>query len=151
MTRPWTLLLLLVAPLAAAVPPDVESEIRSVFESTFVERWRAADAGGLAELWTEGGEWMSLIGSRRVVTGRPAIAGVWEIGLRGRDSAAALAIEAEVQHVRLLSEGIAQVDVLMTFGTEATGVIREAMFANLVETPAGWRIVSARVARLPAE
>ena len=135
--------------LAASAASDPGDQIRELFESDFVERWRSKDAQGLAELWTEDGEWMGLLGSRRVVTGREAIVGVWEIGLRGRDTPESLAITAEVQHVRLLGEGLAQADVLLTFGTEATGLMREAMFTNLAMTAEGWRIVSARVARLP--
>jgi len=140
----------LAAPLMAAEPAaEAEWELRSIFETTFAELWRNADTHGLAALWTEDGEWMSLVGSRRVVRGRESIAGVWEVGLRGRETKEALAIAAEVQQIRMLDTDLAQVDVMLTFGTEATGVIREAMFANLRATPQGWRIVAARVARIP--
>ncbi len=143
--------LLLALSLSPAVLWSAEDSaaIESLFADTFAELWQRGDARGLSELWTEQGDWMSLVGSRRIRSGRQEIAEVWEIGLQGRDTPEKRALRLDVQAVNRLSPALAQVDVEMIFGTEATGLIREAMVAIVELTGEGWRIASARVARIP--
>ena len=141
--------LLLWVALPSAADREFSEPIERLFTTTFVELWEAGDADGLADLWLEHGDWMSMVGSRRIVSGREAIAGVWRVGLEGRETPESLALAIEVQSVRKLGADLAAVDLEMTFGTEETGVIREGMSAIVERLPEGWRIASARVARIP--
>ncbi len=91
---------------------------------------------------------MSMVGSRRVFQGRDQIEQVWTIGLQGRDSPEARALAVEIDSTKMLGPSRAQVDLVMTFGHERTGIIREAMLAILQKDEGGWRILSCRVARI---
>ncbi len=124
------------------------NEIANVFTKEFAGSWRASDPIGLATLWTEDGEWMSMVGSRTIYKGRPSIAEVWEVGLHGRTTTDQLKIEVEIDQVIFLSPTIAHVDLVMTFGTVASGIMREAMTAIVVKPAVRWKIRTARVARL---
>ena len=128
---------------------SIAQEISGVFNEEFQELWGRGDAKGLGSLWTSDGEWMSLTGSRRIVRGQEAIAGVWEVGLEGREDPDQLALEIEVTQVIVLSPELAQVDLLMIFGSQRTGLMKEAMVAILVREAESWKIQSARVARIP--
>ncbi len=131
---------------AFATPSSDEEAITALFEDRFAALWRAGDAAGLAGLWVEEGDWSSVVGSRRIVSGRKAIEGVWQVGLSGRETSEQRAIELEVDHVRLLDGHRALVDVLMRFPVaEAWG--EEAMVFVVGREADGWRVISARVAR----
>ncbi len=91
---------------------------------------------------------MSLVGSRRVFQGRAQIEQVWSIGLQGRDTAEARALAIEIDSLKMLGANRAQVDLVMTFGHESTGIVREAMSAVVQRDESGWRIRSCRVARI---
>ena len=91
---------------------------------------------------------MSLIGSRGIQSGRDAIQGVWEIGLEGRDTPEKRRLEILVDSVLEYGDDLAQIDAVMVFGTPETGQIRESLIAILVRVDHGWRIASARVARI---
>lgn len=140
---------LLLVPVGVADESLSPEEIAIVFDEDFRDFWRSSNPIGLATLWTEDGDWMSLVGSRRIVRGRKAIAGVWEVGLQGRESVDQLSLKIEFDQILLLTSTSAQVDLLMTFGTPTTGITREAMTAIVVETNEGWKIRTARVARIP--
>ena len=150
--RTWILFVIILFSASAtpfAEELSSEQEVGLVFSTEFHEHWVRADAEALSNLWTPEGEWMSLVGSRRIVRGRTAIAGVWEVGLEGRESPDQLALEIEVTEILLLSPEAAQVDLLMTFGSQNTGLMKEAMVAILQHDGQRWRIRSARVARIP--
>ncbi len=134
---------------AAEEPADTtEHVIEQLLLENFTDRWRAGDAEGLASLWHEDGDWMSLVGSRRIFQGREQIEQVWSIGLEGRDSAEARMLAIEIDSFKKLAPDLAQVDMVMTFGHESTGILREAMLAIVSESEAGWKILSSRVARI---
>ncbi len=113
-----------------------------------IRLWQAGDAEGLANLWSGDGEWMNLVGSRRLITGRKAIQQVWEQGLKGRSTPESLAIQVTITAVRSLSPGLAQVDAVIYYGLPETGVIREAITAVMELRHSRWYILSARVARI---
>ncbi len=141
------LLAMLVAAGASAQPVEQDA-VEDLFLQQFTAHWRAADAESLAALWHEDGDWMSLIGSRRVFKGHAQIEQVWSIGLQRRDSVEARTLTFEIDSTRTLSPSLAQVDLVMTFGHESTGIIREAMHAILRKDDGGWKILSCRVARI---
>jgi uncharacterized protein (TIGR02246 family) len=127
------------------------SAVTRLFTEEFAGRWRAGDAAGLAELWLEDGDWMGLLGSRRVQSGRQAVEGVWSIGLDGRETPWHRALSVEVDGLRRLGPDLFQVDLLLTFGSAATGLVREAMVAVAARDGESWRVASARVARISSE
>lgn len=122
--------------------------VEDLFVERFIAHWQAANPKGLASLWHEDGDWMSLIGSRRMFQGRDQIEQVWSIGLQGRETPEARALAIEIDSVKMLSPDLAQVDMVMTFGHESTGTVREAMLAIVRRGEAGWKILSSRVARI---
>ena len=130
--------------------PVDEAAIRSLFQEQFRSHWEAADPQGLAALWVDDGDWMSLIGSRKVFEGRDQIEQVWSIGLQGRDTPEKRNLEIEVDSIKALSPDLAQVDLVMTFGHIQTGIVREAMTAVVEGNRGEWKIASCRVARISA-
>lgn len=140
-------LLFIAAP--SVLGQSIEEEaIRDLFLEQFVAHWQGAAPEALAALWHAEGDWMNLVGSRRVSKGSVQIKEVWSVGLQGRDSAEARRLIIEIDSIKLLSSSLAQVDLVMTFGHESTGMIREAMFAILQKDETGWKILSSRVARI---
>ncbi len=142
------LCLLVVSPVSALSQPTEQGGAKALFLEQFTGHWQASDAKALAALWHEDGDWMSLVGSRRVFKGRDQIEQVWSIGLQGRDSAEARTLVIEIDSTRMLSPSLVQVDLVMTFGHESTGIMREAMHAILHKGDSGWKIVTCRVARI---
>ena len=122
--------------------------VADLFSGQFIAHWQAGNPERLASLWHEDGDWMSLIGSRRVFKGRDQIEQVWSVGLQGRDTPEARALAIEIDSVKTLSPDLAQVDMVMTFGHESTGIVREAMLAIVRRGETGWQILSNRVARI---
>ena len=127
---------------------DDATRVTRLFTHEFARLWRAGDAAGLARLWREDGDWMGLLGSRRVQRGRDAVEGVWRIGLDGRETPWHRALDVSVDEIRPLAEGVFQVDLTLVFGSPATGVVREAMSATAARDRHDWRVVTARVARI---
>lgn len=126
---------------------DVDALAR-VFEIEFAQAWEARDVAALVDLWTEDGDWSSVVGSRRVVRGHAALRQIWETGLNGRTRPEELAIDVDVDHVRLLGDHTAVVDVVMTFAPHASTAAREAFVMVMERTGDRWRIASARAVRL---
>ena len=143
------LLALILVPVSA-VRGNEAAAASETLASDFINHWQSADAGALAGLWAEDGDWMSITGSRRVVTGRERMVGLWQIGLQGRDTAAKRAIEIEVTTATMLADDIISTDWRVLYGTPATGTVDEAMFLVLVKEGEGWRIRTCRVARIGA-
>ncbi len=148
--RHASLFLGLLAMLAISTPgqPAEQDTVEDLFLQQFTAHWQAGDAKSLANLWHEDGDWMSLVGSRRLFKGRAQIEQVWSIGLQGRDTVDARALTIEIDSTTMLSPVLAQVDLVMTFGHERTGLVREAMHATLQKGETGWKIRSSRVARI---
>ena len=94
---------------------------------------------------------MSITGSRRILRGRAEIERVWSVGLQGRDTEEKRAVRLEIESIRLLGDDLAQVDLVMIFGHERTGVIREAMVAMVERGASGWEVASSRVARISSQ
>ena len=141
--------LLISAPLQAQTDDSRHHEaIRRVFERDFADSWREADSESIANLWTDDGDWSSVIGSRRLVRGRVALEEVWAIGLEGRTTPEELAIEVDVDHVRLLGGAHAVVDIVMTFAADTENAAREAYVMVMTHEGDRWLIASARAARL---
>jgi hypothetical protein len=84
----------------------------------------------------------------RVVRGETALRQVWEIGLSGRTQPEDLAIEVDVDHIRLLGDHLAVVDVVMTFAPATATPAREAFVMVMTRDNDRWRIASARAVRL---
>lgn len=145
---PSLLALLVLLPASANAQQAEEAHIRRLFTEVFVSLWQRADAPGLAQLWHDDGDWMNLIGSRRLRRGRADLESVWQVGLRGRDTEAKRRLEVDLDAVRLLGPETAQADLVFTFGSPETGLIREALTAVLEKRDGQWRILSARVARI---
>ncbi len=143
--------LLTMASVAVQADPRNERSIAALFTERFATSWQAGDAQGLARLWSEDGDWMSVIGSRRIFTGTEQIEQVWEVGLQGRDDEPSRSIRIDVDAVRKIGPDIAQVDLVMTFGQPSTGVLREAMMAIVEWRDDAWKIASSRVARISYE
>ena len=133
---------------AQSAESDSRDGILRVFERDFADGWRAADAEALASLWTNDGDWSSVVGSRRVVRGRAALAEIWATGIGGRSTPDELAIEIEVDHVRLLGDAHAVVDVVMTFATDTEAAASEAYVMVMTRIDGQWLIASARAVRL---
>lgn len=127
-----------------------EQDVRKLFSEQFTTYWQLADAEGLASLWHEDGDWMSITGSRRIRKGRAQIAQVWSVGLRGRTTDEQRMLNLEIDAIQLLTPRLAQVDMVMVFGHAHTGIVREAMVALLEKEGATWKIRSSRVARISA-
>lgn len=151
MIRHAVFCLLFFASVAAHSDPRTEESIAAVFTEHFAASWQAGDADALARLWLEDGDWMSVIGSRRVFTGQEQIAQVWEIGLQGRDNESSRALRIEIDAVRRFGSDLAQVDLVMIFGQPTSGVLREAMVAIVRWHDDTWKIASSRVARISYE
>lgn len=143
--------LLLLAGVAAHADPRDEESIAALFTEQFTTSWQAGDAEALARLWLVDGDWMSVVGSRRVFTGPEQIAQVWEVGLQGRDSEPSLSLRIDIDAIRRFGPDLAQVDLVMTFGQPSTGVLREAMVAIVEWHDDAWKIASSRVARISYE
>ena len=141
--------LLFLLPLAASGQSAEEDAIKELFLEQFVGRWQAGDAEGLAALWHTEGDWMNLIGSRRIYKGPDQIKQVWSIGLQGRDTPESRRLVMEIDSIKMISPDIAQADLVMIFGHESTGVIQESMLAILQKEKNEWKILSSRVARIP--
>ena len=91
---------------------------------------------------------MSLTGSRRIFSGREKIAQVWQVGLQGRDTPEKKQLLIEIDNVQMLGEQLAQVDMVMTFGHESSGVLKEAMSVIVNKSDVDWQVLSCRVARI---
>ncbi len=128
-----------------------EQAVERLFTHNFAQHWRAGEAEALASLWKEDGDWMNLTGSRRAWVGRESVAGVWQVGLQGRETPWHRALDVVVDGVRRLGEDVFQVDLDMTFGSAATGRVREAMLATVERSGDRWLVASARVARISSE
>ncbi|NKB89301.1 MAG: SgcJ/EcaC family oxidoreductase [Acidobacteria bacterium] len=135
---------------ATALRTDV-SDIEALFEVDFAAAWRNRDVDAVAAIWAEDGDWSNVIGSRRIVAGRDQVRGVWDVGLGDRATSAELGIDVDVSHVRLLGPDHALADVLMHFAPSTDASLREAFVMVLARGAAGWRIVSARAARVPED
>ena len=131
-----------------------ELEISNLFTKQFINKWQSSDPKGLASLWHEEGDWMSLIGSRGIYKGHKQIEQVWSIGLQSRLTVEQRKLTIEIDSIILHSPMLAHVDLVMTFGHARTGLIREAMFAIMQNGKDGWKIKNSRVSRIsstPAE
>lgn len=146
--RAFSLSILLIAFSSFFGQSTEQSAIEDLFLKQFHAHWQAGDAEKLAALWHPEGDWMSLPGSRRIFNGREKIAQVWQVGLQGRDTAEKKKLAIEIDNVRMLGGTLAQVDMVMTFGHETTGVLKEAMTAIVKKSEADWQILSCRVARI---
>ncbi len=140
--------ILIVSAWSAEVRASTAATPTEVLTGDFVAAWQKGDAPGLANLWTEDGDWMSVVGSRQVQSGQIAIQRVWEVGLEGRDTPEKRRLEILIDSVREFGEDLTQIDAVMVFGSPETGEMREALTAMLVRVEGGWLIASARVARI---
>lgn len=145
---PLLLVLLLITTPSAYGQSADEEAIRDLFLEQFITHWQGANAEGLAALWHDEGDWMNLVGSRRVFAGKDQIEQVWAIGLQGRDTAESRSLTIEVDTIKMLTPSLAQADLVMTFGHESTGIVREAMSSILQKDEMGWKIMTSRVARI---
>ena len=124
------------------------SAIASLYEDDFVNAWHAADAVAITDLWTDDGDWSSIVGSRRVVAGKSNLKGVWEIGLQGRDSAELRNLRVDITNIRMLKNGLGLVDLVMHFAEGSPSAMREEFVMVVQRVEEEWKIVSARAARL---
>ncbi len=140
--------ILLIAFSSLSGQSTEQTAIEDIFLKQFHAHWQTADAEKLATLWHPEGDWMSLPGSRRIFSGREKVAQVWQVGLQGRDTAEKKQLVIDIDNVQMLGEALAQVDMVMTFGHETTGVLKEAMTVIVKKSEADWQILSCRVARI---
>ena len=134
--------------MPALAGPSAEDPIKNLFLQSFISHWQAGDAASLAGLWQEQGDWMSMVGSRKVFKGRDQIEQVWSVGLNGRNTPESRTLSIEITGISLLAPHLAQVEMVMHFGHQTTGIIHEAAHAILERESAGWRIKTFRVARI---
>lgn len=146
--RLFSLSILLIAFSSILGQSTEQTAIEDLFLKHFQSHWQSGDAEKLAELWHPEGDWMSLVGSRRIFSGREKIAQVWQVGLQGRDTAEKKQLVIEIDNVQMLGEQLAQADMVMTFGHESTGVLKEAMSVIVRKSEADWQVLSCRVARI---
>jgi uncharacterized protein (TIGR02246 family) len=147
----------LPAPMPAQAPAPTgadETQIRRIVGTTLADRINAADAKGVAALWSETGTHSGLVYGARVREGRASIEQMWAAGFSqpGRD--AARKVTVAISAVRFVRPDVAVVDAQNTYhgGQGAGGTPKadtgELLFVVLSRESGAWIITASRVVPL---
>jgi uncharacterized protein (TIGR02246 family) len=136
------------APAAAA--PD-EAPIRAIIATTLPARINAADAKGVAALWSETGTHSGMVFGARVRDGRASIEQMWATGFSQPSRDPARKVSVTISAVRFVRPDVAAVDAENTYhgGQAADGTPKadthELLFAVLARENGAWLITASRV------
>jgi uncharacterized protein (TIGR02246 family) len=143
--------------IAAQAPAPVgadEAQIRAIVGVTLPERINAADAKGVAALWSETGTHSGLVLGARIRDGRADIEQMWAAGFSQPSRDRLRKLSVAVTSVRFLRPDVAAVDAHNTYhgGQTADGSLKqdtgELLFSVLTRENGAWMIASSRVVPL---
>lgn len=133
------------------VPAD-EQAIRRVLEVDLARLYSGTDAAAIAALWADPATHGGMVEGRRPRTTHAEIEQLWSTGFAARTKDFARRLSLSVSSVQPLSAGLASVDAVMRYtgGARADGSnnpdSKELLFAVMIKTQAGWKILASRVA-----
>ena len=147
---------MVLATVAAAQTPAAQDEdtIRAIVATTLPERINAADAAGVAVLWSETGTHSGLVYGARVREGRASIQQMWATGFSQPTRDPARKLSVAVTGVRFVRPDVAAVDARNTYhgGQTPDGSPKadtgELLFAVLARENGVWLITASRVVPL---
>jgi len=143
-----------IAGARGQTPALDEEEIRAIIATRLPERINAADAKGVAALWTETGTHSGLVYGARVREGRASIEQMWATGFSQPSRDAARKLSVAIAGVRFVRPDVAIVDAQNTYhgGQGADGTPRrdtsELLFSVLARENGVWAITASRVVPL---
>jgi uncharacterized protein (TIGR02246 family) len=142
----------------AQVPASAdETPIRALIETTLPARINAADAKGVAALWSETGTHSGLVSGARVREGLASIEQMWAAGFSQPTRDLARTLSVGVTGVRFVRPDVAAVDARNTYhgGQTPDGSPKadtgELLFAVLAREGGAWMITASRVVPLIAQ
>jgi uncharacterized protein (TIGR02246 family) len=131
-----------------------EAAIRATIEVTLPERINAADAKGVAALWSEKGSHGGLVANARIREGRDSVEQMWASGFAQPSRDPARKVSVSILGIRFLRPDVVAVDARNAYhgGVSAAGILRpdtgELMFVVLMRESGTWTIASSRVVPL---
>jgi uncharacterized protein (TIGR02246 family) len=137
--------------LARAQASADEAQIRTIVGTTLPGRINAADAPGVAALWSETGTHSGLVFGARVREGRASIQQMWATGFSQPTRDATRTVSVTISGVRFIRPDVAVVDAQNTYrgGQGPDGKPKadtsELLFVVLARENGAWAITASRV------
>lgn len=131
-----------------------EARVRAIVEKTLPAQINAADAAGVAALWSETGTHSGLVFGARVRDGRESIRQMWATGFSQPSRDAARKVSVTISGVRFVRPDVAVVDAQNTYhgGQGPDGAAKadtgELLFMVLARENGAWMITASRVVPL---
>jgi uncharacterized protein (TIGR02246 family) len=144
------LLIAVAAPARAQASAD-DAQIRAIVATTLPGRINAADAPGVAALWSETGTHSGLVFGARVREGRASIEQMWAAGFSQPTRDPARKVSVRISGVRFVRPDVAVVDAQNTYhgGQGPDGKPKadtsELLFVVLARENGAWAITASRV------
>ena len=144
-----------VVPAGAQAPAATDdAQVRAIIETTLPARINAADAAGVAALWSETGTHSGLVFGARVRDGRESIRQMWATGFSQPTRDAARKVSVTISGVRFVRPDVAVVDAQNTYhggqGPDRApkADTAELLFVVLARENGAWTMTASRVVPL---